>query len=601
MNSGTYPDGNQPQRPPTVDPMVGKVLDGRYAIERLLGNGGMGAVYLAKNVSLGRPVAVKVMHPQLMMDDRTVQRFQHEVKAMSSLSHPNLISIVDAGTTDYGTPYFVMEYLPSRPLSDVIAEEVFLPADRVKNIIAQCADALSHAHARNIIHRDLKPANILVIQSGEKDHIKIVDLGVAKLIGGDAGALQKLTQTGEVFGSPLYMAPEQVLGKPHDGRTDIYQLGCVLFEMVTGVPPLVKPSAIMTMNSHVTEDPPTFNQIMPELPMDDHLRQLEKIVLKCLAKNPADRYQTMTQLLQAIEREPDMDTAAFNRQQAEAAAAAQQAAPAAPKGIKERFMTAKQVVEDKPLPIDEVAAATKNKGSGDSQRTSVSKSREHGTKIDGFDKNHLIIGGAVVLFLFVVAAIIGIYSIVSSRQQPAQPDQPSSETTYKLNNISFPAVASDSADLRILSVYQGETVVDPSSTDTLRKGTVDVDVKAEDKPLVLVLNAYMPTTWNIRKATDKVKVKRVITVGYYSQIVNGVPPIVVHPRVYHMNFGPHGATDKSPRDKNAFDEFYFLYLDQADLSHDSQFKEMKKTIEKNTKLHLRNFQGIRTTPSFTVE
>lgn len=602
MNSGNFPDGAQQgfQKPQPVDPMIGMVLSERYQIARALGNGGMGAVYLATNIALGKPVAVKIMHPQLMTDDRTVQRFEHEVKAMTSLSHPNLISIIDAGKTDYGTPYFVMEYLPSRPLSDVLAEEVYLPADRVKKIIAQCADALSHAHARNIIHRDLKPANILVIQSGEKDHIKIVDLGVAKLIGGDAGALQKLTQTGEVFGSPLYMAPEQVLGKPHDGRTDIYQLGCVLFEMVTGVPPLVKPSAIMTMNSHVTEDAPTFNKVMPELPMDDHLRQLEKIVLKCLAKNPADRYQTMSQLLQAVEREPEQDTAAMKRQEAATQPVVQE-----PKSIKERFMTATHLTEDSDdfessKSIVELPPG-KYTDTAQTPRANVAKARQHGAKIGGFDKNHLIIGGAVVLFLFVIAAIVGIYSIVASRQQ-AQSDASSTAapSQYKLYNINYPAVSSDNADLRILSVYQGETVVDPTATDSLRKGTVDVDVKSEDKPLVLVLNAYMPTTWNIRKATDKVKIKRVITVGYYSQNVNGVPPTVVHPRVYHMNFGPHGATDKSPKDKNAFDEFYFLYLDQADLSHDSGYKEMKKTIEHNTKLHLRNFQGIRTTPTFTV-
>jgi len=579
--------------------MIGKVLDGRYSIVRLLGNGGMGAVYLAHHVDLGKPVAVKIMHPQLMMDDRTVQRFKHEIKAMSNLSHPNLISIIDAGSTDYGTPYFVMEYLPSRPLSDVLADEVFLPGDRVKKIIAQCADALSHAHARNIIHRDLKPANILVIESGAKDHIKIVDLGVAKLIGGDAGELQKLTQTGEVFGSPLYMAPEQVLGKPHDGRTDIYQLGCVLFEMVTGVPPLVKNSAIMTMNSHVTEEAPTFNQVMPDLPMDDNLRQLERIVLKCLAKNPADRYQSMNQLLQAVERDAVADQQLAVRSHAKVqqplAPASAQPKSEQPKSIKERFLAGKvEATEDFEF-IEPVAKVEKNHEA--SARVSsvrrVAKARQHAAKAGGLEKNHLIIGGAVVLFLVAVVAVVGIWSIISA---PHVDEQKAPTKIFKITEFKYPAVASDPLDVRVLSVYEGSPVDKKVPSDSVRSGVIDVDVEAENTPLVLVLNSYMPTTWNLRKATDKVKISKVITVGYYHQKVNGVPLKAVHPEIY--------AFDKDGSQNKKFttsDLFFFLFLPSEDLKTDSEYVKMQSLVEKLTKSHVRNFQGVRTTTNFTVE
>lgn len=599
MNSGNFQSGAHFEQAKIDDPMIGSVLDGRFEIVRLLGTGGMGAVYLSNQIGLGKTVAVKIMHPQLLMDDRTVLRFQQEIKAMSNLTHPNLISIIDAGKTGYGSPYFAMEYLPSRPLNVILAEEVFLPGERVKSIIAQCADALSHAHARNIVHRDLKPANILVIESGNKDHIKIVDLGVSKLIGGDEGEMQKLTATGEVFGSPLYMSPEQILGKPHDGRTDVYQLGCVLFEMVTGVPPYVKPSPIMTMNCHVTEEPPTFNQVMPELPMDDHLRQLEIIAIKCLAKNPADRYQSMSQLLKAVEADPG----AFADANRKKTSPQQSSQPSSPKPIKDRFAPASHLVEDsEDSELYEVAEPRRETASRRGKsREAIEKANVQSKSPGGFSKNHLIIAGSIVLFLILVASIIGIYSIVTQSGDQQSSLQNSQQSSGPTNDVSYPALPSDSADLRVLSVYQGETVVDPSAAESVKRGTIDVEVKTDDKPVVLVLNAYMPTTWNIRKATDRVNIKRVIPVGYYSQQVIGVAPSVVQPKVYYMNYGPHGSTNKSPRDKNAFEPFYFLFLDKVDMKTDGEFKKMKSVLEKATKLHLRKFQGTRSTPKFVVD
>src|SRR5262249_55909058 len=155
--------------------------------------------------------------------------------------HPNLISIQDVGSTDAGTPYFVMEYLECVSLGDLLKREVILSTDRAIPIILQMCDALAHAHEKGIVHRDLKPANILILESESRDFVKVVDLGIAKLIGlDDSGEMQRLTATGEAFGSPLYMSPEQVLGKDQDERTDIYALGCLMFEMLTSVPPMLR-------------------------------------------------------------------------------------------------------------------------------------------------------------------------------------------------------------------------------------------------------------------------------------------------------------------------------------------------------------------------
>jgi serine/threonine protein kinase len=577
MSTGEYSDtGMQAQeKPKPTDPMLGLVLEGRYELTQLLGAGGMGAVYKANHLGVGKDVAVKIMHAQFMIDERTTMRFKHEVKAMSSLSHPNLIGIIDAGTTSFGSPYFVMEYLPSRPLSEILQEEVFLPADRTKAILLQIADALAHAHDRHIIHRDLKPPNILVIEGGAREHVKVVDLGVAKLIGGDDdGAMMKLTRTGEVFGSPLYMAPEQVLGRAHDGRTDIYQLGCVMFEMLTGVPPLVGASAILTMNSHVEEPAPRFQDVMPDLPMDDQMRALEEIVLKCLEKDPNQRFQTMREFMQALE---------FGM---------------APKEVASttggHSITSKQKIQN---------AAVES-------RIEEARRREEDVLEETSDaeKKHKLIlysvgGVTAVLVIIAVSMFVGtLISGPSKTQDKTQIDSTAvAQPTYRKYDKDYPVVAGDLYDVRVLSVYEGKLTEKQAKNTDARAGNVLVDVQKEGKPLVLVLNSYQPTTWTITRANKKVKIKQVFAVGYHPQEVDGLPPKTFLTRVYYPFFNPDGTKSETNVHSNAFDPFYFTYVGDEDVFGSNTYESMKKAIEKRTRCQLHEFQGIRTTDRFEVK
>lgn len=616
MTSGDFQNtGNQSQqKTQPVDPLIGKVLDARYELVKLLGRGGMGAVYQANHLGVGKLVAVKIMHAQYMLDERATMRFKHEVKAMSSLSHPNLIGIIDAGTTEFGSPYFVMEFLPSRALSEIIQEEVFLGAERAKPILMQIADALAHAHDRHIIHRDLKPPNILVIESGTRDHVKVVDLGVAKLIGGeDDGAMMKLTRTGEVFGSPLYMAPEQVLGRTHDGRTDIYQLGCVAFEMLTGVPPHVKATAILTMNSHVQEPAPKFTDIMPDLPMDDETRELERIVLKCLQKDPSQRFQTMRDFIRALEHglQPEQSAA----QIAEHSLGSKQRIQVA--AVEERIAEAQRYGREKIVPSGE-----QNDQSGDLKMreshagesgTPSARERQQDEEIQlaqeksAADRKRTILLSAIGVFvvLMVMTGVVFATGLLSNKNQQASPSSAQQaaplQPTSKMYEKTYPVVASDLSDLHVLSVYEGKLTADEAKRTDVRAGRVMVDVQGEGRPMILVLNSYQPTTWTISRANKNVQIRQVISVGYYPQEVDGLPPKTKWTRVYYPYFNQDGTESETATHYNAIEPFHFLYVGDEDVLGSREYAKMKDVLEKMTKCHLRNFQGTRMTESFVVK
>src|SRR5580704_6309909 len=218
------------------DALLGSTLPGGYRVTHLVGVGGMGRVYCAEQVALGRTVAVKVVHPSLADEELTSARFLNEARAASRLSHPNSVAIFDFGRTDDGRPYIVMEYLRGRDLGRVAADEGPLPLARVVDVLRQTLGALEEAHALGIVHRDLKPDNVVLepLRSG-LDLVKVVDFGLAKILqeapmaGGPA-----LTRPGLVCGTPEYMSPEQGRGDALDGRSDLYSVGVVLFELLTG-------------------------------------------------------------------------------------------------------------------------------------------------------------------------------------------------------------------------------------------------------------------------------------------------------------------------------------------------------------------------------
>jgi serine/threonine protein kinase len=280
------------------DRLVGQVFANRYRIQSIIGQGGMSTVYKAQHTYMDRVVAVKLLHPHLVSDPISVQRFQQEAKAAASLSHPNIITVYDFGVTEDGLAFLVMDYLEGPSLGDLLDRTGSVPADEAIDIFRQVLKGLAHAHRKGVVHRDLKPRNmVLAVDEDGTVQVKIVDFGIAKVIPQDGGESQHLTQTGEVFGSPIYMSPEQCSGLPLDLRSDIYSWGCVMYEVLTGAPPFLGKNAVETMSMHVNDPPPDFKQMAPNVVIPEDLQQ---VIFGCLEKQPKKRYQTANAVLDAI-------------------------------------------------------------------------------------------------------------------------------------------------------------------------------------------------------------------------------------------------------------------------------------------------------------
>jgi eukaryotic-like serine/threonine-protein kinase len=278
------------------DPLVGTTLAGNYEILEFLGQGGMGVVYKARHALMDRVVAIKMLQAALITDSMSVKRFQQESKAASRINHPNVISVFDFGISPTGQPYIVMDFLAGTSLATIIKTDGQVGVERTIKILTQACDGLNHAHRQGVIHRDLKPSNIVLIEfNGERDFVKVVDFGVAKITGSSES--QRLTQFGEVCGSPVYMSPEQCRGEDLDPRSDIYSIGCVMYESLTGQLPILGKSMVETMSRHVTEMPRSFNEARPDLYIPE---RLEHVVFKALAKNREDRHQSMEELSQDL-------------------------------------------------------------------------------------------------------------------------------------------------------------------------------------------------------------------------------------------------------------------------------------------------------------
>jgi serine/threonine protein kinase len=291
MVSGKAPDGGAEKN------LVGTLFAQKYQVLEFLGRGGMSVVYKARHLMMNKDVALKVLHSHLCNDSASIRRFKQEALAVSALTHANIVAVHDFGSDENKTPFLVMDFIEGISLSQKIKTGGPLSLDSFLTIMAQVTSALEHAHQHGVVHRDLKPSNIMVSSSSGKESVKIVDFGIAKIVASGSDSAQQLTQTGELFGSPLYMSPEQCNGTPLDRRSDIYSLGCVMYEALSGKPPYIGENVFETINKHLNETPPPLEAEQLDA---DVTRKLELIVLKCMAKAPADRYQSAAEIESAL-------------------------------------------------------------------------------------------------------------------------------------------------------------------------------------------------------------------------------------------------------------------------------------------------------------
>lgn len=269
------------------DLLVGATLGSRYWVLSVIGRGGMSVVYKAKVKDTGKIVAVKTLRTAGMTDDMVVKRFQREAELLSRLNHPRIVNLHAYGSSAKGQPYFVMDYLVGENLTNLLGRENHLEPERFQDIFVQVCAAIEHAHRQGAIHRDVKPGNIMLTRQGAtSDYVKVVDFGIAKM----AEEAQRLTRMGEVWGSPIYMSPEQCMGAPVDARSDIYSLGIVMYESLTGKVPFLGRNYADTMTKQISDDPAPFAQIRPDLRIP---ASLEKIVMAAMAKQPENRYQSL--------------------------------------------------------------------------------------------------------------------------------------------------------------------------------------------------------------------------------------------------------------------------------------------------------------------
>ncbi len=280
--------------------LAGTLLASRYEFLEVLGEGGSGIVFKARQALLEKLVAIKMLQVDQSNNDESVARFTREAKAISRLDHPNVIGILDFGITENKQAYMVMDFILGWNLLDLVRKEGALPIDFALNVAEQICDGMAHAHKNGILHRDLKPANVLLKHYDDREpQVKIVDFGLAKMKERNANASPELTRDGQVFGSPMYMSPEQVKGKALDERSDIYSLGCIIYEMLTGCPPHFAETSMDMMVKQLTEEPQSLSQLRPDLSYPD---SCQPMLTKVLSKDPAVRQQSMRELKDEIVR-----------------------------------------------------------------------------------------------------------------------------------------------------------------------------------------------------------------------------------------------------------------------------------------------------------
>jgi serine/threonine protein kinase len=290
-----------------ADPLVGRLVAGRYRVLRPLGEGGMGQVYLAEHEVIEKKIALKVLRPEFSRKEDIISRFQQEAISASRIKHPNVLEVFDFGRLESGEAFLAMEFLEGHDLSDELARAGVLDPSRALPIAMQICRALAAAHARGVVHRDMKPDNVFLQRTTDGEIVKIVDFGIAQLRSTEEAAKseprrRRLTKTGMIFGTPEYMAPEQAGGRTADHRVDVYAVGVILYEMFSGAVPFTGDSFIAVLSAAVHEPPPLLTAVNPDLRIS---AEMQGVIMRALAKSPTDRFPSMNEFMAAILATPE--------------------------------------------------------------------------------------------------------------------------------------------------------------------------------------------------------------------------------------------------------------------------------------------------------
>jgi serine/threonine-protein kinase len=287
---------------------AGTRLADRYVIRKLIGGGGMSQVYLAEHESIARRVAIKILHRERLGQPTVLERFAHEARASSTVQHENVVEVTDFGQTDDGRPFMVMEYLDGEDLGETLIREGPFSWGRARPILLQILAALQAAHDQGVVHRDIKPENVFRIsRMGSDDYVKVLDFGIAKVIAQEArtdNLTSPKTLTGHVLGTPAYMAPEQCIGEPVDARTDLYAVGIIAYQMLTGRTPF-EGDRKQVLRAQLYEPVPAMKDVDPSIEVGD---KVEAVVRKALAKSPAQRYGSAFEFADALFEDIDLES-----------------------------------------------------------------------------------------------------------------------------------------------------------------------------------------------------------------------------------------------------------------------------------------------------
>ncbi|MEX1368637.1 MAG: serine/threonine-protein kinase [Nannocystaceae bacterium] len=294
---------------PSDELPAGTRLAERYVVRRLIGGGGMSQVYLAEHEHLRRRVAIKVLARSLSGQREVVQRFEHEARAASTVQHEHVVEVTDFGQTTDGRPFMVMEYLDGEDLGETLIREGPFTWKRARPILLQVLATLQAAHDVGVIHRDIKPENVFRIsRMGSDDFVKVLDFGIAKVLAGSDASTRHRTLTGQVLGTPAYMSPEQCVGDPVDARSDLYSVGVLAYQMLTGHTPFETGAPGEIMRAQVYDTPRPLHEAEPELEFGDHI---ERVIRKALEKRPSHRYGSAWEFADALFEDIDIESSSL--------------------------------------------------------------------------------------------------------------------------------------------------------------------------------------------------------------------------------------------------------------------------------------------------